>query len=219
MGYLVILHGIQKYNTQMFLKKLDPKLLEAIEEHGFESPTEVQKTCISKIKSGVDLFVKAPAESGKTYTIIISLIQQLKDEFEDVPRAIVVVSTREKAIQLKEQFLELSENTSLRIFSEGDAGNLNTLRDKVYAGSDIVIATARKFNELYSFSGINLNNLKIVAIDDAEMIIKEQIVSDINRLSDNLPKSQRIVFSEKITNKMEDYMENYMNSPITLNFE
>ncbi|PKQ61676.1 DEAD/DEAH box helicase [Labilibaculum manganireducens] len=203
----------------MFLKKLDPQLLEAIEEYGFETPTEVQKSCISKIKSGVDLFVKAPDESGKTHTIIIGIIQQLKAEFEDVPRAIVVVSDREKAIQLKEQFLALSHNTSLRIFSEGDAGNLHKLRDLIYAGSDIVIATARKFNELYSFSGINLSNLKIVAIDDAEMIIKEQIVSDINRLSDNLPKSQRIVFTNKITNKMEDYMENYMYSPIVLDFE
>ncbi|PKQ65206.1 hypothetical protein BZG02_04770 [Labilibaculum filiforme] len=203
----------------MFLKKLDPQLLEAIEEYGFETPTEVQKACISKIKSGVDLFVKAPDNSGKTHTIIISLIQQLKAEFEDVPRAIVVVSDREKAIQLKEQFLALSHNTSLRIFSEGDAGNLHTLRDKVYAGSDIVIATARKFNELYSFSGINLSNLKMVAIDDADLIIKEQIVSDINRLSDNLPKSQRIIFSTKITNKMDDYMENYMNSPMVLDFE
>jgi superfamily II DNA/RNA helicase len=203
----------------MFLKKLDPQLLEAIENLGFEKPTEVQKSCISKIKSGVDLFVKAPAESGKTYTIIISLIQQLKAEFEDVPRAIVIVSDREKAIRLKEQFLELCEETSLRIFCEGDAGNLHNLRDKIYAGSDIVIATAKKFNELYSFSGINLSNLKMVVIDDAELIIKEQIVSEINRLSDNLPKAQRIVFSHKITNKMEDYMENYMNFPVVLDFE
>jgi len=203
----------------MFLKKLDPQLLEALENFGFEVPTKVQKTCISKIKSGVDLFVKAPEKTGKTSSIVISIIQQLKAEFEDVPRALIVVADRERAIALKEQFETLGQNTSLRVFSEGDAGNLHDLRDKVYAGSDVVIGTAKKLNELYAFSGINLNNLKMFIVDDAELVMREQILSEINRFSDYLPKSQRIVFSKTITNRMDDYMKKYMNFPIVLELE
>lgn len=203
----------------MFLKKLDAQLLEALEENGFETPTKVQKTCISKIKSGADLFVKAPEKSGKTSTIIISVIQQLKAEFEDVPRALIVVTDREEAIELKEKFEAFTEETSLRIVGEGDAGNLHKLRDLIYVGSDVVIATAKKLNELYSFSGINLNNLKMFIVDDAEMVMKEQIVSDINRLSDCLPKSQKIVFTKTINNRMRDYMENFMNFPQIIEIE
>lgn len=203
----------------MFLKKLDPQLLEAIEVNGFETPTKVQKNCISKIKSGVDLLIKAPEKSGKTSTIIISVIQQLKKEFEDVPRALIVVPDRKAAIELKEKFEAFSEETSLRIFSEGDAGNLHDLRDKIYAGSDVVIATAKKFNELYSFSGINLNNLKMFIVDDAELVMKEQILSDVNKFSDYLPKSQKIIFTKTITNRMNSYMENFMNFPQVLEFE
>nr|WP_320117150.1 DEAD/DEAH box helicase [uncultured Marinifilum sp.] len=200
----------------MFLKKLDQHLLEALEDIGFESPTKVQKSSISKIKSGADLIVRADEKSGKSSTIAISVIQQLKSEFEDVPRAIVVVASREKAIEMKEQFLELGKNTDLRVFSEGDAGNLLDLRDKVYAGSDVVIATAKKFNELYSNSGINLNRLKMFIVDDAEMIMRDQILSEINRLSPYIPKSQRIVFCSKITKQMGNFSEEYMNFPAIL---
>ncbi|MGQ1910222.1 DEAD/DEAH box helicase [Marinifilum sp. RC60d5] len=203
----------------MFLKKLDQHLLEALEEAGFETPTTVQKSSISKIKSGVDLIVRADENSGRSNTIIISVIQQLKSEFEDVPRAIIVVADREKAIAMKEQFLILSKNTDLRIFSEGDAGNLHDLRDKVYAGSDVVIATAKKFNELYSNSGINLNSLKMFIVDDAEMIMRDQILSEINRLAPYIPKSQRIVFCSRITKQMENFSEDYMNFPTIIDIK
>ncbi|MPQ47569.1 DEAD/DEAH box helicase [Marinifilum sp. N1E240] len=203
----------------MFLKKLDPHLLEALEEAGFESPKKVQKSSISKIKSGADLIVRADDKSGRSSTIVISVIQQLKSEFEDVPRAIIVVATREKAIEMKEQFLLLGKNTDLRVFSEGDAGNLLDLRDKVYAGSDVVIATAKKFNELYCNSGINLNSLKMFIVDDAEQIMRDQILSEINRLAPYIPKSQRIVFCNRITKQMEDFSEEYMNFPPILDIE
>lgn len=82
----------------MFLKKLDQHLLDAIEEFGFEKPTKTQKQSISKIKSGIDLLVRSDEKSGKTATIAISVIQQLKSKFEDVPRALIVVSSRENLL-------------------------------------------------------------------------------------------------------------------------
>jgi superfamily II DNA/RNA helicase len=203
----------------MFLKKLDQHLLDAIEEFGFEKPTKTQKQSISKIKSGIDLLVRSDEKSGKTATIAISVIQQLKSKFEDVPRALIVVSSREKSIELKLLFEELAQNTDLRIFCEGDAGNLHDLRDKIYAGSDIVIATAKKLNELYSFSGINLNNLKMFIIDDAELIMRDQILSEINRLAPYIPKSQRIVFCERFTVQMDNFIEEYMNFPMILDID
>lgn len=203
----------------MFLKKLDAHLLEAIEDYGFEKANKVQKQSISKIKSGADLFVRADEKSGKTSTIAIGVIQQLKSEFEDVPRALIIVSSREKSIELKEQFEVLGQNTDLRVFCEGDAGNLHDLRDKIYAGSDVVIGTAKKLNELYAFSGINLNNLKMFIIDDAEEIMRDQILSEINRLAPYIPKSQRIVFCNRFTVQMDNFMEENMNFPIILDIK
>ncbi len=181
----------------MFLKKLEPFLLDAIAEVGYQQPTAVQKTCISKIKSGVDLFVKSDEGTGKTTALVIAVIQQLKQAFEDVPRALIVTDTREKSEMLKEQFQLLGQNTNLRVFCEGDAGNLN---------------------ELYAFSGINLGNLKMFIIDDAELIMRDQILSEIDRLAPYIPKSQRIVFCSRFTKQMNRFEEEYMNFPHKLEF-
>ncbi len=202
----------------MFLKKLDPFLLDAIADAGYQQPTAIQKTCISKIKSGVDLFIKSDEGTGKTTALVIAVIQQLKEAFEDVPRALIVTDTREKSEMLKEQFQLLGQNTNLRVFCEGDAGNLHDLRDKIYAGSDVVIATAKKLNELYAFSGINLGNLKMFIIDDAELIMRDQILLEIDRLAPYIPKSQRIVFCSRFTKQMNRFEEEYMNFPHKLEF-
>lgn len=219
-GYFVILP--QQYKSIpifMFLKKIDQHLLDAIEEFGFTKPTKLQKSCFSKIKSGIDLLIDAPEKSGKTTAITIGVIQQLKEEFEDVPRALIIVANKEKAIAMKEQFNALGSNTNLRVFCAVEGGDILILRDRIYAGSDVVIGTAKRLNELYSCSGINLNNLKMFIIDDAELILRDQILSDINRLSPYIPKSQRIVFTKGISNRLENYMEKFMHSPEILHFE
>ncbi len=203
----------------MFLKKIDSHLQETLSECGFEKAFELQKQCIPKIKSGVDLLVKSGKKTGKTSSIVIGVIQQLKFKFKDVPRALIVVPEREEATNLKEQFLRLGKNTDLRVFCESDAGNLYDLRDLIYAGSDVVIATAKKINELYSFSGINLNNLKMFVVDDAELVIKEQILSEINRLAPYIPKSQRIVFCNRFTPQMSKFADENMNFPTVLDFD
>ena len=203
----------------MFLKKLDQHLLDAIHETGFVAPTPVQKSCIPKIKSGVDLVVRADGDSGKTNAIVISVIQQLKSEFEDVPRALIIVSDKVSAFQMKQQFDLLGKNSNLRVFCAVEGGNLHDLRDQIYAGSDVVIGTAKRLNELYAFSGINLNNLKMFIVDDAELIMKDQILSEINRLAPYIPKSQRLVFCNRLTKQMDKFFEESMNFPVILDFE
>jgi len=203
----------------MFLKKLDQHLLEAISENAWETPTKVQKTCISKIKSGVDLLIRADKNTGRTSTIVISVIQQLKSEYEDVPRALILAADKESALLMKEQFDILGQHTNLRVFCAVEGGRLDDLRDTIYAGSDVVIGTAKRLNELYTYSGINLNSLKMFIVDDAELILKDQILSEINRLAPYVPKSQRIVFCERFTVQMSNFAEEYMNFPMQLDIE
>ena len=89
----------------MKLKKLIPELASGIIDAGFDTnPKKIESDCIPKIKSGADLLVISPEDSGKTSTIVIGIIQQLKKAVEEVPRAIVVTSSKEKAFEMEEQF-------------------------------------------------------------------------------------------------------------------
>jgi len=203
----------------MFLKKLDEQLTIALEQEGFEKPTPIQKKTIGKMKSGRDCLFIAPEKSGKTSAIVITVIQQLKEAFQDVPRALIVVEDRAKAEAMKEQFDILAEETDLRVFAVFQGENILKQRDRVYAGCDVLIGPAKFLNELYSNSGMNLNRLRMYIIDDAEAVFKHEITSQIDRLTTSTPESQRIVFTTEMNVRIQDYVEYYMIAPEIVEIE
>jgi len=203
----------------MFLKKLDEQLLIALEQEGFEKPTPIQKQSIGKMKSGRDGLFIAPEKSGKTSAIVITVIQQLKEAFEDVPRALIVVEDRAKADAIKEQFDSLGGHTDLRVFPVNQGENILKQRDRVYAGCDVLIGPAKFLNELYSNSGMNLNRLKMYIIDDAQAVFKHEITSQIDRLTTNVPECQRIIFTTEMNVRIQDYVDYYMIAPEIVEIE
>ncbi|MRT92143.1 DEAD/DEAH box helicase [Ancylomarina sp. 16SWW S1-10-2] len=197
----------------MFLKKLDEQLTIALEQEGFEKPTPIQKKSIGRMKSGHDCLFIAPEQSGKTTAIVITVIQQLKEAFEDVPRALIVVEDRAKAEAMKAQFDILTEDTGLRVTAVFQGEHMLKQRDRVYAGCDVLIGPAKFLNELYSNSGMNLNGLKMYIIDDGYDVFKHEITSQIDRLTTSTPETQRIVFTTKMNVRINDYVEYYMIAP------
>ena len=86
-----------------FNKLIEP-LKDTLKNKGFDEPLQLQKQILSKIKSGASLFVVAPNDSGKTTSIIISVIQKLKNAFEDAPRALIFVKDKQAALDLELEF-------------------------------------------------------------------------------------------------------------------
>lgn len=195
----------------MFLKRLNEQLNIAITDAGFEVPTNVQLKSIPKIKSGADLLCVGGEKSGRTTSIVIGVIQRLVSSFEDVPRALIVVPDEGKAIAMKEQFDILGKNTDLRVFPAFEKQDINKLRDTIYVGSDVVIGSARRLNELYSYSGLNLNNLKMFIVDDADLIMRHETMAQMDRLGDCIPKAQHVLYTSKITDRIERFADKYMN--------
>ncbi|MFA8434819.1 MAG: DEAD/DEAH box helicase [Marinifilaceae bacterium] len=195
----------------MFVKKLDKHLSQALLEAGFEKPTKLQKKTIARIKSGADVLCVGPQTSGRTTAIVISVIQNLKKAVADVPRALIIVPDQEKGEAMLEQFNLLGENTDLRVFVANEKGKIDDLRDRIYFGSDVVIGSSKRLNELYSFSGLNLTDLKMLVIDDAEQVIRLGGVTQVDRLAETVTKAQRVVYTQKMTEGIERFAEEFMN--------
>ncbi len=203
----------------MFTEKLDVQLLESLEENGLTESTELQHVCIPKIKSGRDLVCVANDGTGKTTTIIISVLQKLKASFDDNPRAIIIVPDSDSANKIKEEFIRLGEYTDLRIHTACEDGKLDNQKDEIYMGSDVVIGTAKRLNQVYSVYGLNLTMAKILAIDDAELVIKSINYTQIDRLAESMPKAQKLVFSSDVNDWIARFADEFMNVQEITEFE
>lgn len=195
----------------MINEKLDTQLLEILKEKGFTESTELEQICIPRIKSGRDLMCIAGKGTGKTISIVVSILHRLKASFNDVPRALVVVPNKEKALEMKAEFERLGEYTDLRINTACDNEKIDDQKDKVYMGSDVVIGTPKRLNQLYSLYALNLASIKIFAIDDAESVIKSINYLQIDRLTESIPKAQKIVFAGELTEWLERFSNEFMN--------
>lgn len=203
----------------MIKEKLDSQLVEVLKEKGFAESTELEKICIPRIKSGHDLLCIAGKGTGKTSTIIVSVLQRLKSSLEDVPRAIIVVPNKDRAEEMKAEFDRLGEYTDLRVNLACDNEKIDIQKDRIYMGSDVVIGTAKRLNLIYSLYALNLSSVKIFAIDDAESVIKSINYLQIDRLSESMPKAQKILFANTMTEWLERVSKHFMNNQEVIEIE
>ena len=194
----------------MFLKKLIIELNNGLEDYAFTAPYPVQKASIPKIKSGANCLVIAPEKVGKSTALVIAIIQQLKKALNDVPRAIIVVPDKESAITLKEIFDQIGKYTDLRTFTVTEGRDINSIKHEIYVGSDIIIGTVKRLNELYSASGLNLNDLQIFAIDDSIMVLRNDPLTQIDRWREILNrKIQYLIFSSEASEKLMRFIDKW----------
>ncbi|HLN72271.1 MAG TPA: DEAD/DEAH box helicase [Prolixibacteraceae bacterium] len=195
----------------MIKEKLDNALLESLEENGFIESTELESICIPKIKSGRDLMCIAPDGAGKSTTIVVSVLNKLKASLADVPRAIVIVPDKEHGAALKAEFDRLGSYTDLRVNTACEDQKIDDQKDKIYMGSDVVIGTAKRLNLIYSLYALNLGSVKMMFIDDAELVIKSINYLQIDRLTESMPKVQKVVFASDLTEWLDRFSNEFMN--------
>ncbi|MDR9458340.1 MAG: DEAD/DEAH box helicase [Salegentibacter sp.] len=195
----------------MSFKKLNPPLKEALERLGIEEPLPFQKKILPKIKSGRDLYIFAPENSGKTTALVISTIQKLESAaFEDAPRALIYVKDKEAAKELEKEFKKFTRYMDLRIFSAYDEPDIEVQKVAIYEGVDIVIATPKKLFKLFSITGINVSQLKLLIVEDAEFITNTGIFNDLIRIPQHISKCQYLVFASETNSKIERLRDSFM---------
>ena len=195
----------------MFLKKINPALESAIEKLGFQEPMPIQVKGFPVIKSGKNALIIGNEKEGKSTLLALGVIQRLKEAVGDVPRAIILVKDKEHGESLEETFISLAKKTDLRIFRTFKGGDIELHRNSIYLGCDIVIGTAKRLNEIYLANGLNSRDLLIYGIDNAEKIVKAEVVIQLDKLTDRMPKCQHILMSNSRTKGIERYLERYLD--------
>ena len=203
----------------MNLKKINPNLQQALIESGLTEANPIQQDTFSTIKSGADCVIIAPAGSGKSTTIVLNVIQQLVAEGEESPRALIIVEDKAKVLAMEVLFEQFGKYTNLRVYGVHDKGDLEYDKNYISTGIDVLIGTPNRLNEMFTTAGYNVNRLKMFILDDAEPILKLRHETKIMRISNSITKTQRMIFSEVLTERIEILSEKMLTEPIWFELE
>ena len=129
---------------------LSKQLYNSIEELGFTNPTPIQEAAYSVVRSGKDVVGIAQTGTGKTFAYMIPILRDLKFSKQLTPRVLVVVPTRELVLQVVEEIEKLSTYINNRVLGVYGGTNINTQKQAVAQGTDIIVATPGRLWELVS---------------------------------------------------------------------
>ncbi|MEM0577455.1 DEAD/DEAH box helicase [Flavobacterium polysaccharolyticum] len=202
----------------MKLKKINENLQNALIENGLVEANAMQQETFSTLKSGADCLIIAPKASGKTTTIVINVIQRLAGSNEESPRALIVVEDKAKVLAMEELFDKYNQYTKLEVYGVHDKGDMDYDKNYISTGIDVLIGTPNRLNEMFSSAGYNVNRLKMFIIDDTDPILKLRHETKIMRISNSITKTQRIIFAEQITERIDLLAEKMLIEPFEFDF-
>jgi ATP-dependent RNA helicase RhlE len=203
----------------MKLKKINKKLQEALIENGLTEANAMQQETFSTLKSGADCIIIAPKGSGKSTTIVLNVIQRLVGVTEESPRALIIVEDKVKVLEMVALFEKYGKNSNLEFYGVHDKGDMEYDKNYISTGIDVLIGTPNKLSDMFTTAGYNVNRLKMFILDDADPILKLRHETKIMRISNSIVRTQRIIFSEQFTERIEILAEKMLVEPFEFDFD
>lgn len=193
---------------------LSSELLRAIDDLGFESPSEVQEASIPIILEGRDVLAQAQTGTGKTASFGIPIIEGMEENADDL-QALVLVPTRELARQVSEELKKLAKYKRfiniVPIYGGADMGK--QLRD-LKMGASIVVGTPGRVMDHMKRKTIRLDGLKFLTFDEADEMFDMGFRDDMKTIIERTnPNRQTLFFSATFDNDIREFSRLYQRDP------
>ncbi len=202
---------------------LDPRLLDGIDAMNFKQATPVQEQVMPLILEGRDVIASAQTGTGKTAAFLLPLLNQLITHPHDSQEinALVIVPTRELAIQIAQALEGLSYFTSvsgIAVYGGGDGKLFEQEKRALQQGADIVICTPGRMISHLNLGYVKLKGLKYLVLDEADRMLDMGFHADILKIIGYLPKErQTLLFSATMPSKMRDLARTILKNPAEIN--
>lgn len=204
---------------------LDEKLLKGIEGAGYVECTPVQEQVLQNSLEGRDLYVQSQTGTGKTAAYLVSIIQELLAR-QDVTgkKALIMVPTRELAVQVEEEAVKLASATELKSASFYGGVGYDKQIAAIKSGIDIIIGTPGRVIDLNEGGQLKLDGVSFLVIDEADRMFDMGFYPDLRRLLKVLPpseKRQTMLLSATLNSYVKNLAWEYTRNPaeITINVE
>ena len=193
----------------------NPQISAGVNKAGYESPTPIQSKAIPVILDGRDVLGLAQTGTGKTAAFALPILQKLMKGKRGRVRALVLSPTRELAEQTYSAFKQLGGKTGLRMLSIYGGVSAKNQINRLRQGVDIVIACPGRLLDLKNQGEINLSNVEVLVLDEADHMVDMGFLPDIKRIISALPKErQTLLFSATMPKKIYNLATSMMDDPV-----
>jgi len=196
---------------------LGSAVLQALADMGFTEPMDVQRSTIPLVREGRDILVQSRTGSGKTAAFAIPFADWIADSNETFPQAIVLLPTRELALQVAAETARVCATTSLAVvpvYGGAPMGRqIEQLRDK----AQIVCGTPGRVLDHIRRGTLKLDRIKCVVLDECDEMLSMGFQEDIEHILEETPTArQTLLFSATIPEGIQRLARRFMRNPETL---
>ena len=201
----------------------DERLMEGIDASGYENATPVQEQVIPLVLQGKDIIASAQTGTGKTAAFLLPLINKIITDplVNHTNTALVIVPTRELAIQIAQHMEGLSYFTSvssIAVYGGGDGNAFVQEKKALSHGADVVVCTPGKMMAHIKMGYVKLDGLKYLILDEADRMLDMGFYDDIMFIINHLPKKrQNLLFSATMPHKIRDMARKILHQPAEIN--
>ena len=202
---------------------LNEQLLEAISYMGFEKATPIQDQAIPQIMQGDDLIACAQTGTGKTAAYILPILHKIAGHDDHLTRALVIVPTRELALQIDQQFNGFgyfTDISSIPVYGGGDGGEWEQERKSLTTGADVIVATPGKLIAHLAMGYVKFDDLEYLVLDEADRMLDIGFHDDIMKIITYLPKKrQTLMFSATMAPEIRKMASKILSNPAEVSLE
>jgi len=212
-------------NTVSFADlKLAPPILKALTESGYTTPTPIQAQAIPVVLEGHDLMAGAQTGTGKTAAFALPMLQKLlphasasTSPAKHPVRALILVPTRELAVQVEQSVKAYAKHTNLRSLVVFGGVDIKTQTPHLKNGVEILVATPGRLLDHIEQKTVQLNQVQVLVLDEADRMLDMGFMPALKRILALLPRQrQSLMFSATFSDEIKKLSEDFMNYPTLL---
>ncbi|HEY3125663.1 MAG TPA: DEAD/DEAH box helicase, partial [Candidatus Limnocylindria bacterium] len=195
---------------------LTPDLDRAVKQLGWTAFTPVQELAIPPLRAGRDLFAQAQTGTGKTGAFALPILERVTGR-AGAPFTLVVVPTRELGQQVAKEFAVLGRYRNARVVAVYGGVGYRAQEDALRRGAHVVVGTPGRLLDLASRRTLNLSQIRILVLDEADRLLDLGFAPDIARIVALLKgPRQTALFSATLTNDVRAVARRYTKDPVSV---
>jgi ATP-dependent RNA helicase DeaD len=194
---------------------LNDKIQRALDDMGFEESTQIQQEAIPLIMDGKDIVGQSNTGTGKTAAYAIPILEKINEELR-MPQALVLLPTRELAVQVANEVRKISKYMEgIKTVTVYGGADIRDQINKLKGGAQIIVGTPGRVIDLIDRRLIKLGQLKIAVLDEADEMLKMGFREDMEYILSKIDHPvQSLMFSATIPDDMKKIIKKFLNSPV-----